>query len=60
MDTQHTLDLLAERASSPLEQAMSSPPSLYTDPAILDMEIKSIAPDLRPTSPGPVTMSPSP
>ncbi len=42
MDTRTTLDLLAGRASSPLEQAMSSPPSLYTDPAILDMEISSI------------------
>jgi choline monooxygenase len=42
MDTSQTLDLLSERASCPLDQAMSSPPSLYTDPAILDMEISSI------------------
>jgi choline monooxygenase len=42
MDTKTTLDLLADRAATPLDQAMSSPPSLYTDPAILDMEIKSI------------------
>ena len=42
METSQTLDLLSERASCPLDQAMSSPPSLYTDPAILDMEISSI------------------
>ena len=42
MDTSHTLDLLAQRASVPLDQAMSSPPSLYTDPAVLDMEIRQI------------------
>ena len=42
MDTKTTLDLLADRAATPLDRAMSSPPSLYTDPAILDMEIKSI------------------
>ena len=42
MDTKTTLDLLADRAATPLDQAMSSPPSLYTDPVILDMEIKSI------------------
>lgn len=42
MDTLQTLELLAQRAVSPLQQAMSSPPGLYTDPAILELEIHAI------------------
>ena len=37
-----TLSRLAETAAGPFERAVSSPPTLYTDPAILDLEIRSI------------------
>ena len=42
MNLSETLEKLKSTASAPIEKAFSSPPQLYVDPAILDLELREI------------------